>query len=45
MQKRLLPFLSLLLVIWGCGDAGIESDISKNVARVPLGATLHRPQN
>ena len=36
MQKRLLPFLSLLLVIWGCGEAGIQSDISKNVAIDPI---------
>lgn len=43
MQKRLLPFLSLLLVIWGCGDAGIESDISKNVAIDPIEVQLPVP--
>lgn len=43
MQKRLLPFLSLLLVIWGCGEAGIQSDISKNVAIDPVSVSLSVP--
>ncbi|WP_420385668.1 hypothetical protein [Roseivirga sp.] len=43
MQKRLLPFLSLLLVIWGCGEAGIQSDISKNVAIDPISVSLSVP--
>lgn len=43
MQKRLLPFLSLLLVIWGCGEAGIQSDISKNVAIDPIDVQLSVP--
>ena len=40
MQKRLLPFLSLLLIIWGCGEAGIQSDISKNVEIDPIDIEL-----
>ena len=43
MQKRLLPFLSLLLVIWGCGEAGIESDISKGVAIDPINVSISVP--
>jgi len=43
MQKRLLPFLSLLLVIWGCGEAGIQSDISKNVEIDPIDIELSVP--
>lgn len=40
MQKRLLPFLSLLLVIWGCGEAGIQSDISKDVGIDPINVNI-----
>lgn len=43
MQKRLLPFLSLLLVIWGCGEAGIQSDISKNIEIDPIDVSLSVP--
>lgn len=43
MQKRLLPFLSLLLIIWGCGEAGIQSDISKNVEIDPIDIELSVP--
>lgn len=43
MQKRLLPFLSLLLVIWGCGEAGIQSDISKGIAIDPIAVQLSIP--
>ncbi|WP_288342579.1 hypothetical protein [uncultured Roseivirga sp.] len=43
MQKRLLPLLSLLLVIWGCGEAGFQSDISKNVEIDPINVQLSVP--
>lgn len=43
MQKRLLTFLSLLLVIWGCGEAGVQSDISKNVPIDPINVYLSVP--
>lgn len=43
MQKRLLTFLSLLLVIWGCGEAGVQSDISKNVAIDPINVSISVP--
>ncbi|NVK84557.1 MAG: hypothetical protein HWE21_09570 [Cytophagia bacterium] len=43
MQKRLLPFLSLLLVIWGCGEAGVQSDISKGIEVDPVDVQLSVP--
>ena len=43
MQKRLLPLLSLLLVIWGCGEAGFQSDVSKGIEIDPINVSFSVP--
>ncbi len=43
MQKRLLPLLSLLLVIWGCGEAGFQSDVSKRIEIEPRSISFSVP--
>lgn len=43
MKKYLLLFLTGSLILSGCGEAGFESDISKNIEIDPISLTLSVP--
>ncbi len=43
MRKTLLLFTSLSLLLFGCGEAGVQSDVSKNIEIDPIQVSLEVP--
>ncbi len=43
MRKTFYLITCMAIVLWGCGDAGVESDISKNIEIDPISVQLSVP--
>ncbi|MBO3698289.1 hypothetical protein [Roseivirga sp. E12] len=43
MRKTFYLIACLTLVLWGCGDAGVQSDVSKNIEIDPIAVRLSVP--
>ncbi len=43
MRKTFLMMIATAAILWSCGDAGVQSDISQNVAIDPIAVQLSVP--
>ncbi|OEK00082.1 hypothetical protein BFP97_00485 [Roseivirga sp. 4D4] len=43
MRKTFFLIACLTVILWGCGDAGVQSDVSKNIGIDPISVRLSVP--
>lgn len=43
MRKIFYPIACMTVILWGCGDAGVQSDVSKSIEIDPISVQLSVP--